>query len=431
LLDPSRPGTTERINALAIQGIDLNDLGTFEAGIPHDQFKRLRNEAPVYRHEGAGNEEDFWCITKHADLKYISKRPLTFSSEQQGALFRDPDAESLPMLQQIMLNMDPPRHRIYRAIINKAFTPRMVVNMEARVDKMIEQIINRVCERGACDFVDDLAAPLPMQVICEMVGVPEEDRRSIYELGNRMVGFDDPELNPDGTWEEPQEDSELMGASAEMFLYAAKLKAKFQNSNEDNLATALLNAEVDGQKLTDMEFNSFFLILAIAGNETTRTVTSNGMIQLIRHPDQRDRLLKDPSLLNTAVEEILRFEPAVSCFRRTAMKDVEIRGTRIAEGDKIMLWYPAVNRDEEVFDDPDTFDIGRNPNDHLSFGIGEHFCLGSNLARMELRKIFAALMKRLPDIEFASPPRRLRSNFVNGVKEMQVTFKPSAPIHSH
>jgi cholest-4-en-3-one 26-monooxygenase len=420
-------GKTVTTNA---HSIDLNDLSTFEIGIPHDQFRWLRQEAPVYRHAGSGNDEDYWCITKHADLKYISKNPMIFSSEEKGALIRDPDAETLPMLRQIMLNMDPPRHRIYRAIINKAFTPRMVTNMEARVDKMIEQIINRVCEKGECDFVDDLAAPLPMQVICEMVGVPEEDRRGIYQLGNKMVGFDDPELNPDGTWEKPQADSELTSASANMFLYAAKLKEMFQDSNEDNLATALLNAEVDGQKLTDMEFNSFFLILAIAGNETTRTVTSNGMIQLIRHPDQRQRLLNDPSLLNTAIEEILRFEPAVSCFRRTAMKDVEIRDTRIAAGDKIMLWYPAANRDEEVFDDPDKFDLGRNPNDHLSFGIGEHFCLGSNLARMELRKIFAALMRRLPDIEFAAEPRRLRSNFVNGVKEMQVSFTPSAPIHS-
>ncbi len=415
---------------MSFRDIDLNDLDTFEAGIPHDQFKRLRNEAPVYRHAGAGSDDDYWCITKHADHKHISKNPLIFSSEEKGALIRDPDPESLLMLRQIMLNMDPPRHRIYREIINKAFTPRRVADLGRRVDQMIERIINRVCETGECDFVDDLAAPLPMQVICEMVGVPEEDRRAIYELGNKMVGFDDPELNPDGTWEKPENGGEMAGASAEMFMYGAKLKERYQNSDEDNLATALLHAEVDGQRLTDMEFHAFFLILAIAGNETTRTVTSNGMIQLIRHPEQRDRLLKDPSLLNTAVEEILRFDPAVSCFRRTAMKDVEIRGTQIAKGDKIILWYPAVNRDEEVFADSDRFDVGRNPNDHLSFGIGEHFCLGSNLARMELRKIFGALMKRLPDIEFAAEPRRLRSNFINGVKEMRVTFTPTVPIHS-
>jgi len=413
---------------MSLPGIDLNDLNTFEVGIPHDQFKRLRNEAPVYRHAGPGSDEDYWCITKHADLKHISKNPLLYSSEEQSALPRDPNPEGLPLLRQIMLNMDPPRHRIYREIINKAFTPRRVADMDRRVDRLIEEIINRVCEKGECDFVDELAAPLPMQVICEMVGVPEEDRRAIYELGNKMVGFDDPELNPDGSWAEGNED--MSGASAEMFMYGAKLKEKFQNSDEDNLATALLHAEVDGQRLTDMEFHAFFLILAIAGNETTRTVTSNGMIQLIRHPEQRDRLLKDPSLLNTAVEELLRFEPAVTSFRRTAMENAEIRGTQIEKGDKIILWYPAVNRDEEVFSEPDRFDVGRTPNDHLSFGIGEHFCLGSNLARMELRKIFGALMARLPDIEFAAEPRRLRSNFINGVKEMRITFTPTATVHS-
>ena len=413
---------------MSLPGIDLNDLDTFEAGIPHDQFARLRREAPVYRHPGAGDQEDFWCITRHADLKAISKQPERFSSETNGAVIRDPDPAALPMLRQIMLNMDPPRHRTYRAIINKAFTPRRVQDLEARVDGLVEAIIDRVCEKGECDFVEDLAAPLPMQVICEMMGVPEEDRRAIYELGNKMVGFDDPELNPDGTWSEPVENQEMTGASAEMFLYAAKLKERFLHSDEDNLATALLRAEVDGQHLTDMEFNAFFLILAVAGNETTRTVTTNGMIALIRHPDQRARLLRDPGLLPTAIEEILRYEPAVSNFRRTAMEDVEIRGTRIAEGDKVILWYPAANRDETVFDDPGTFDVGRQPNDHLSFGVGEHFCLGANLARMELRKIFAALLARLPDIELAAEPRRLRSNFVNGVKEMRVTFTPSAPL---
>jgi cytochrome P450 len=415
---------------MSLSGIDLNDLDTFEAGIPHDQFARLRREAPVYRHPGAGDQQDYWCITRHADLKAISKQPERFSSEAQGALMRDPGPEGLPMLRQIMLNMDPPRHRIYRAIINKAFTPRRIQDLEARVDTIVDGIIDRVCEKGECDFVEDLAAPLPMQVICEMVGVPEEDRRAIYELGNRMVGFDDPELNPDGTWSEPVESQELTGASAEMFLYAAKLKERFQHSDEDNLATALLRAEVDGQRLTDMEFNSFFLLLAVAGNETTRTVTTNGMISLIRHPDQRARLQRDPGLLPTAIEEILRFEPAVSCFRRTAMRDVEVRGTRIAEGDKIIMWYPAANRDETVFAEPDVFDVGRRPNDHLSFGVGEHFCLGANLARMELRKIFAALLQRLPDIELAAEPRRLRSNFVNGVKEMRVQFTPSAPSPS-
>ncbi len=408
---------------MKLSDIDLNDLDTFEKAPPHDQWKLLRNEAPVFRHAGAPGEEDYWCVTKYHDLKSISKDPEGYSSEEKSALTRDPTPESLVGLRQIMLNMDPPRHRQYRGIVNKAFTPRMIDGLIVAVDRMVDQIIDKVCEKGECDFVEDLAAPLPMGVICEMMGVPEEDRKAIYELGNKMVGFDDPEYNPDGP---SVMDGDLSHASVEMFMYAEKLKERYKNSSEQNLATALLNAEVDGHKLSEIEFNSFFMLLAIAGNETTRTVTTNGMWDLIRNPGQRDKLIKDPSLIPSAVEEILRFNPAVISFRRTSMKDQVLRGTEIKANDKLILWYHAANRDEEVFDDVDTFDVTRDPNPHLSFGIGEHFCLGANLARMELQKIFTGLMKRLPDIELAAEPRRLRSNFINGVKEMRVSFTPTA-----
>ena len=408
---------------MKLSDIDLNDLDTFEKAPPHDQWKLLRNEAPVFRHAGAPGEEDYWCVTKYHDLRSISKDPEGYSSEEKSALTRDPNPESLVGLRQIMLNMDPPRHRQYRAIVNKAFTPRMIDGLIVAVDRMVDQIIDDVCEKGECDFVEDLAAPLPMGVICEMMGVPEEDRKAIYELGNKMVGFDDPEYNPDGP---SLMDGDLSTASVEMFMYAEKLKERYKNSSEQNLATALLNAEVDGHKLSEIEFNSFFMLLAVAGNETTRTVTTNGMWDLIRHPGERDKIIKDPSLIPTAVEEILRFNPAVISFRRTSMKDQVLRGTEIKANDKLILWYHAANRDEEVFDDVDTFDVTRDPNPHLSFGIGEHFCLGANLARMELQKIFAGLMKRLPDIELAAEPRRLRSNFINGVKEMRVSFTPTA-----
>ena len=407
---------------MKLSEVDLNDLDTFEKGTPHEQFKLLRAEAPVYRHAGAPGEEDWWAITKHEDLKLISKSPQLFSSEEKSAIPRDPDPDSLPMLRLIMLNMDPPKHRVYRAIINKAFTPRMVHGLEASVDEMVDRIIDNVVEKGECDFVDELAAPLPMEVICEMMGVPEEDRRGIYELANQMVGFDDPEYSDGKPQKMGHNDGEA--ASAEMFMYAAKLAEKARAHPGDDLATALLNAEVDGQKLTEMEFNSFFLLLAVAGNETTRTVTTNGMLDLIKHPDQRQLVLDDMSLVDSAVEEILRHEPAVHAFRRTALADTEIRGVPIAEGDKLLIWYPSVNRDEDVFEDADVFDVRRSPNDHLSFGVGEHFCLGANLARMELRKIFRGLLTRLPDIELAAEPRRLRSNFINGVKEMQVRFTP-------
>ncbi len=408
---------------MKLSDIDLNDLDTFEKAPPHDQWKLLRNEAPVFRHAGAPGEEDYWCVTKYHDLRSISKDPEGYSSEEKSALTRDPNPESLVGLRQIMLNMDPPRHRQYRAIVNKAFTPRMIDGLIVAVDRMVDQIIDDVCEKGECDFVEDLAAPLPMGVICEMMGVPEEDRKAIYELGNKMIGFDDPEYNPDG----PNAlNGDLSTASVEMFMYAEKLKERYKNSSEQNLATALLNAEVDGHKLSEIEFNSFFMLLAVAGNETTRTVTTNGMWDLIRHPGERDKIIKDPLLIPTAVEEILRFNPAVISFRRTSMKDQVLRGTEIKANDKVILWYHAANRDEEVFDDVDTFDVTRDPNPHLSFGIGEHFCLGANLARMELQKIFAGLMKRLPDIELAAEPRRLRSNFINGVKEMRVSFTPTA-----
>ncbi len=412
---------------MQLSDVNLNDLGTFEGGTPHDQFKLLRNEDPVHFHEGAPGEQDFWCVTKHADLKSISKNPGLFSSERRSALIRDPDDASLGMMRAIILNMDPPRHRQYRELVNAAFTPRMVQDLERSVGKMVDDIIDNVCEKGECDFVDELAAPLPMQVICEMMGVPEEDRRAIYELGNKMVGSDDPEYNPNGpTTSSDGDDADMQNASAEMFMYAEKLKKLYTDSPADNLATRLLRAEVNGEKLSEGDFNAFFLVLAIAGNETTRTVTSNGMINLIRNPDQRQRILDDPSLIPSAVEEILRFDPAVHGFRRTATEDLELRGRQIKENDKIIMWYPAVNRDEEVFENPDLFDVGRRPNDHLSFGVGEHFCLGSNLARMELRQIFTGLLARLPDLEFAAEPRRLRSNFINGVKEMRVTFSPSA-----
>jgi cholest-4-en-3-one 26-monooxygenase len=406
---------------MKLSDIDLNRLDVFEKATPHDQFALLRREAPVHRHEAPPGEQDYWCITKHQDVKAISKNPQLFSSERMSAILRDPDPESLPMLRLIMLNMDPPKHRQYRAIVNKAFTPRMVQGLEASVDRMVTEIIDEVIEKGECDFVDSLAAPLPMKVICEMMGVPEEDRRAIYDLSNKMIGFDDPEYG-EVTGKFGEDDGHQ--ASAEMFMYAGKLAERARSHPANDLATALLNAEVDGEKLSEMEFNSFFLLLSVAGNETTRTVTTNGMLDLIRHPEQRQKVLDDPSLLNSAVEEVLRHEPAVHAFRRTATADTEIRGVPIAEGDKLIMWYPSVNRDEDVFDRPADFDVTRSPNDHLSFGVGEHFCLGANLARMELRKIFGGLLSRLPDIELAAEPRRLRSNFINGVKEMQVEFTP-------
>jgi cholest-4-en-3-one 26-monooxygenase len=406
--------------------VDLTDADLFQQGTPHHLFKLLRQEAPVYWHPEADGP-GFWAVTKYHDLKWVSKNPGLFSSERHGTLRQDPSPIDLPAIQSIMLNMDPPRHRQYRTLVNQAFTPRMINNLHGRVRAMVTAIINGVIERGECDFVEDVAALLPLEVICEMMGVPEADRRHIYVLGNKMVGIDDPDLQTDGR---PIVPGDAMAAFGEMFGYASNLWKIAHETASDTLARALVMAEFDGRKLDEMEFNFFFLLLLIAGNETTRTVTSNGMVALLEHRDQLDALERDPSMVSSAVEEILRFAPAVHTFRRTATADTELRGQTIRASDKMLLWYPSANRDEDVFQDPDTFNIRRSPNDHVAFGFGEHYCLGANLARMELQEIFRGIATRFREMEHAAPPRRLRSTFINGVKEMRVRFRPGplAPV---
>lgn len=404
---------------MQIRGVNLTDPDIFELGVPHEMFRVLRREAPVYWHDepdGPG----FWAVTKYHDVKFISKNPGVFSSARQGTLRQDPSEQDLPAIQSIMLNMDPPRHRQYRTLVSQAFTPRMIGNLHGRIRDMVREIVNEVIEKGECDFVEEVAAQLPLRVICEMMGVPEEDRRHIYVLGNKMVGMDDPELQAGN----PILPGDAMAAFGEMFVYASKLWKIAHETPSDDLATALVNAELEGRKLDEMEFNFFFLLLLIAGNETTRTVTSNGMIELINHPDQLRDLRENLSLIPSAVEEILRFAPAVHTFRRTALSNTELRGQTIRESDKLMLWYPSANRDEDVFPEPDTFNIRRSPNEHVAFGFGEHFCLGANLARLELQEVFRGIVSRLHDVETTAPPRRLRSCFINGVKEMRVRFRP-------
>jgi cytochrome P450 len=317
-----------------------------------------------------------------------------------------------------MLNMDPPQHAKYRRLVSKGFTPKRVEMMTAHVGELAKAIVDRVAEQGECDFVDAVASQLPMETICEMIGVPESDRRHIYDLSNKLIGFDDPDFQ-DNREEAP-------AAMAEMFGYAEQLATERRKCPHDDLATALLNAEVDGERLTPIEFDSFFMLLALAGNETTRTVTAQGMRLLIENPDQRRRVVEDMRLLPAAVEEILRYNPAVAHFRRTVTADTEIRGTKIREGEKVLVWYPSANRDEEIFPNPHAFDVGRTPNEHLGFGIGEHFCLGANLARLELRVLVRALAERLLDVELAGPVARLRSSFLGGVKHMPIRYRLAA-----
>lgn len=407
---------TGGISRMARSEVDLSNPDHFADGAPHAYFRRLREEAPVLFQEeadGAG----FYSVTRYEDLKHVSRNPRVFSSAAGGTTLQEIPEEDLPALRVILLNMDPPQHVKFRRVVQRAFTPRAVEAMRPGVRQRARRLVDAVAEKGECELVADVAAPLPLEVICDLMGVPESDRSGLFELSNRLIGFDDPEYQTS--------EQEAKIASAEMFTYAFHRASKVLESPGDDLVSRLLTAEVEGEKLSEAEFASFFLLLAIAGNETTRTVTTWGVHTLIEHPDERERLLRDPSLLPSAVEEILRFVPPVHYMRRTATEDTWIGDTEIPAGAKVALWYPSANRDASVFDDPDGFDVGRSPNPHLSFGIGEHFCLGAHLARLELQEIFGALLRRIPEMELAGEPRRLRSNFVNGCKSMPVRFTPA------
>jgi len=396
-------------------GVDLSDPETFVAGVPHAAFARLRRETPV-SWQPEKNGTGFWSITKYDDLQRASRNHRVFSSGRKSCFMFDSPPEDLERMQLMIVNMDPPRHTKLRGIVNKGFTPVRMKALEPHVREICRKIIDNVAKRGECDFVTSIAAELPLQVIAELLGVPLEERQMVFDWSNRLIGFDDPEFQTS------MEDGKL--AAAEMYVYANQLADARRQKPLDDLTSVLMEAEVEGEKLSELEFDLFFLLLAVAGNETTRNLISGGMLKLMENPAERARLIADRTLLPTAVEEMLRMVSPVMHFRRTATQDIEVGGHAIREGDKVIFWYVSANRDEDVFRDAERFDVGRSPNDHLAFGIGQHFCLGANLARLEIRIMFEELLARLPDVELAGPVRRLRSNFINGIKSMPVRFTP-------
>ena len=409
-----------------IADIDLLDPDRFQQQLHHEMFEVLRQQDPLHWTEepdGPG----FWSITKHADLQLVNRDAEGFSSEAKGVNIQEIDTErngAFDMRGQMMLMTDPPKHTRYRLLVNKGFTPRMIGLIEEHLRYRAELIVDSVIERGECDFVLDVAAELPLQAIAEIMGVPDADRHMIFDWTNRMIGADDPEYG--------DADSHLdaQTAAAELYGYAAKLRVDRAEVPLDDIVTKLINAEINGDRLTDAEFEMFILLLAVAGNETTRNATAHGMHALMTNPDQYAKLVADPSLITSAIEEIVRWATPVMYFRRQAMRDVELRGKQIKAGDKVVMWHISANRDEEVFADPFRFDIERSPNDHVGFGGGgAHFCLGANLARSELRLIFHELVTRIPDMSLAGDPQRLRSNFIGGIKHMPVTFTPGQRKH--
>jgi cholest-4-en-3-one 26-monooxygenase len=403
--------------------INLIDQDTYQRdGAPHEQFTWLREHAPVYWHEHGGEPgwPGFWAVTRHADIGHISRHAETFSSTRRLALFGEIPEDQIVMQRLMMLNMDPPQHTRQRTFVNRGFTPRMIGRLAKHVREICDTLIDEVVPRGEADFVTDIAAPLPLQVICELVGAPAEDRDRIFELSNKLVGADDPEFRST-----PEEGME---AAAEIYAFAHELAERRRAQPADDIVTRLLQPDDAGEVLTTDEFDLFFLLLTVAGNETTRNAASGGMLAFFEHPGQWQRLLADPALSPTAAEEIVRWVSPVNLFRRTATRDTEIGGQAIAEGDKVVVFYASGNRDESVFTAPQEFDIARDPNPHVGFGGGgPHFCLGRHLAALELRVLLQTLAERMPDIELDGEVSRLRSNFLNGIKHMPVRFTASAP----
>jgi cholest-4-en-3-one 26-monooxygenase len=400
--------------------VDLSDSRSFVTGVPHAWLAHLRRHDPVHWQEEPGGP-GFWAVTRYEDCVTVNRDWERFSSAARGTMPFEMPEEDLEQQALMMLNMDPPLHTRYRRLVNKGFTPRMVRDLEESIHRATDAIIDQVIEKGGADFVTDISAELPLQVIAELLGVPQEDRHRMFEWSNNMVGNEDPEY-------QGQAEAALT-AAMELYAYAAELYGKKRIDPHADLMSVLTTVEVEGERLSDLELELFFLLLTVAGNETTRNLMSGGMHAFFQNPGQWERLLDDRSLLPTAVDEMLRFVSPVMNFRRTAMTHAVLSNTKIAKGDKVVFFHASANRDEDVFDEPDTFDVGRDPNPHMAFGGGgPHFCLGTNLARMEIKVMFEHLLDRLPDIRQDGDEQHLQSQFINGVKHLPVAFTPSARV---
>jgi len=399
-------------------------LGSPEICSRHDRegiFAKLRAESPVSFHEepefiGFPKGPGFWSVVRHDDVQRVSRDSESFISGR-GSNIGDLPVELLEFFGS-MINMDAPRHTKLRKLVNRGFTPRMVAALEASVRQQARHIVETVAPKGACDFVEEIAAALPLKIICDMMGIPESDTRRMFELSNIILGVGDPEY---GTTMDA-----LMTAAVELSQYAQALGEERAAAPRDDITSVLMQADVDGDRLTTAEFASFFILLVVAGNETTRNAISHGMKALTDFPAERQRWMADfEGVAPTAVEEIVRWATPVIHFRRTATRDVEIGGQTIREGEKVVLWYNSANRDERAFVDPYRFDVTRTPNDHVGFGGGgAHFCLGANLARREIKVMFEELFRTLPAIHVVSEPDLLFSAFIHGIKRMRVAWTP-------
>jgi len=407
----------------------VSDPAAYAAGVPHDEFARLRRDEPVAWIEerplvryGAGGAATvvrgtgYWAVTRHATVVAVSRDPAAFSSAERGSFLADPRSrQDLERTRQFLINMDAPEHRRVRQLLAAAFTPRTLGLMEAGIREHARSLVAALLRRDGFDVVGDLAAELPLLALADLLGVPREDRDRLRRWSDNLVGFDDPEFGGGRI-------DVYKRTFVEAFAYALDLAEAKRRRPGDDLISELVRAEAGGARMSDAEYCHAWLLLVVAGNETTRHLLSGGLQALLEWPDQQRLLVERPGLVPGAVEELLRWVSPIMQFRRTATREVELEGTRIAAGDKVVMYYVAANRDGAAFDQPDRLDLTRSPNPHLAFGIGPHFCLGAHLARLEAAILLETLLPHLPRLRLAGPPVRLESNFMNGVKAMPARF---------
>ena len=396
--------------------VDLSDPKTFVSGVPCEYFRVLREQAPVYWQEecrlpGLPKGSGYWALTRYEDVTWVSKQSDLFSSEEGSCVLADLRPRDLANMREQLINMDTPSHTELRKLMNPPFKPGTVRGTEEHTRKIVRETIESLEGRSECDFVDAVSAPISLRALTHFLGVPDKHTKRFYDWTNKLIGASDPEVSSNGR---------ARFVVFKLFVYAALLARKRRRKPTADVFSGLVNGSFKGSPLRSLTLNMNFFLLLIAGNETTRNALSGGVQALCEHPDQFEKLRQDPSLLPQAIEEMLRWVTPVMQFRRTALRDTEVGGQEIRKGDKLVMYYGAANRDPAVFPDPETFDITRRPNPHLAFGTGTHFCMGSHMARLEMRVTLEELLKRFPTLSLSSPPERLHSNFISGIKRMPI-----------
>ncbi|MEV4317324.1 cytochrome P450 [Actinocrispum sp. NPDC049592] len=408
--------------------MDVFDPHVFARGLPHEQFRQLRDTAPVFWQEehpvldwpaGPG----YWAVTRYDDVKHVLRTPEVFSSWLGATQIRDPQPADLDFIRRMILNMDPPEHMRLRKVVSAVFTRRRLERSTEQITLRAQALLDAVASRGSCDLPVDVTDDFPLANLADLLGVPMADRNLLLRWTNRVIGYQDPEhaevlRDPSGKPVNPRSPAAL----ADMFGYASELAAYKKDNPGDDLMTALVNASVDGRSLDDAELRMFFFLVVIAGNDTVRSALPGGVLALVEHPAEYARLRDDLSLLPSAVEEVLRWHPPVLSFRRTATRDAVLGSQEIRAGDKVVVYHASAHYDERQFPDPFRFDITRSPNDHIAFGQGPHLCLGAHFGRLQLRIFFREFLTRLPVVQLAGPPVRLTSNFINGILHLPLSW---------